>query len=98
MPQKFCASLLSLLPSGVATDSSAMSCKLQIEALTALRIASREPHGITELPSEGTMKKLLRLSGLTDDVGKAFTEINHDNLTMQGNNVALSYVCIYCLI
>ncbi|XP_065912094.1 synembryn-A-like [Dysidea avara] len=81
--KKFCASLLSLLPSAGATIPSTMSSELHIEVLTALRIASREQYGITELTTEYSVKKLLSLAGLVGDVKKAFTEISYDNLSMQ---------------
>lgn len=101
--QKFCSSLLSLLPSAGATNSSTMSSELHIEVLTAMRIASREQYGITELTLEYSIEKLLRLAGLVNDVKKAFTEINHDNLTMQGNITGLNVMYLlykyvpYCI-
>ena len=76
--------MLSLLPSAGATIPSTMSSELHIEVLTALRIASREQYGITELTTEYSVKKLLSLAGLVGDVKKAFTEISYDNLSMQG--------------
>ena len=68
---------MELLPS--EDDTSSVSVELQIEALVSLRILSREQYGINELTSSASIKKLLKLTGLSGDVKLTLSRIINDN-------------------